>query len=253
MSIIKTNGVITRYTNYRDYDRIVTIFSREYGKLSATIKGCRRPKSRLLSASQLFCYGEYILYEKNGNYMVSQCTVQDTFYGLPAKLDGFAYGTYLLNLCDETVYQAHEYHKLFYLLLNSLTFLTYSEMNPADVLLFFLIQMFDILGFKPELNNCINCGSTPSLRYKFSSLGGILCEACYPLDTKAKTIHKGTIETCRYILKMDASKMNTLTLHDEIRVELNNIMNSYLSQRVEKYFKSRIFIDKLNKYKIEEG
>lgn len=47
MALITVNGIVTRYANYRDNDRILTLFTRERGLISAAARGCRRPKSQL--------------------------------------------------------------------------------------------------------------------------------------------------------------------------------------------------------------
>ena len=72
MASHKVLGVVTRAVNYRDHDRILTLVTRERGKLTATARGCRKPQSKLLTAASPFCYGEYVLNERNGRFYVSQ-------------------------------------------------------------------------------------------------------------------------------------------------------------------------------------
>ena len=60
MASHKVLGVVTRAVNYRDHDRILTLVTRERGKLTATARGCRKPQSKLLTAASPFCYGEYL-------------------------------------------------------------------------------------------------------------------------------------------------------------------------------------------------
>ena len=72
-------GIVLRYANYRDSDRILTILTRERGKLSAAARGCRKPNSRLFGCSELFTYGEYVLFEGKGKMTVDNCDVRERF------------------------------------------------------------------------------------------------------------------------------------------------------------------------------
>ena len=55
------NAIVLRSVNYRDFDRILTLFSREEGKSSAAARGAHRAKSPLAAASTQFTAGEFAL------------------------------------------------------------------------------------------------------------------------------------------------------------------------------------------------
>ena len=78
MASHKVLGVVTRAVNYRDHDRILTLVTRERGKLTATARGCRKPQSKLLTASSPLCYGEYVLNERN------KMCIRDSVYTVQA-------------------------------------------------------------------------------------------------------------------------------------------------------------------------
>lgn len=66
-------AIVLRYANYRDNDRMLTLFSPTRGRLEALARGCRKPKSPLVSGSEIFALGDYALYEKNGRNTVVSC------------------------------------------------------------------------------------------------------------------------------------------------------------------------------------
>ncbi len=254
MAVIKTQGIVLRYVNYRDADRIVTLFSRELGKIQVTARGCRRQKSRLLVATELFCYGEYILYLRQGRYTMTQCEIKDDFYNIRTNLDTLAYSTYLINLCEEAVQPGDGNSYLFRLLLNALTYLSYSDLNPLDITLIFSLKMIDLLGYRPQLSACVRCGSENLDAVVFSSReGGVLCRKCNNVDPFAYNIHKGTLQTMKYILQMDSARMGTLRMGEEIQEELKKVIKAYLTQRLEKHFKSWGFIERYDKTGKQEG
>jgi len=63
MPISKTEGIVLRYTNLGEADKILTILTRNNGKIKAIAKGCRKPKSSLLSSSEVFVFSEFVLYK----------------------------------------------------------------------------------------------------------------------------------------------------------------------------------------------
>ena len=65
MPAITTPGIVLRYANYRDHDRMLTLLSPRLGRVDLLSRGCRRPKSPLMPASELFVSGEFVLFEKN--------------------------------------------------------------------------------------------------------------------------------------------------------------------------------------------
>ena len=64
MPAVTTPGIVLRYANYRDHDRMLTLLSPRLGRVDLLSRGCRRPKSPLMPASELFVSGEFVLFEK---------------------------------------------------------------------------------------------------------------------------------------------------------------------------------------------
>ena len=97
------NAIVLRAVNYRDFDRMLTLFSREEGKISAGARGAHRQKSALSAASTQFCTGEYVLDEKNGKYSVKNCMLDEAYYPLREDAKRFAYAAALTQVCEEIV------------------------------------------------------------------------------------------------------------------------------------------------------
>lgn len=78
----ENTAIVLRYANYRDYDRMLTLLSPTRGKLEVLSRGCRRPKSPLLNASELFCPGDFQLYTKQERATLVSANLLETFYPL---------------------------------------------------------------------------------------------------------------------------------------------------------------------------
>ena len=186
-----TNAVVLRRADYRENDRMLTLFSPTMGRIDALCRGCRRQKSPLMAASELFCAGEYVLYSAGDRMTVVSCQVEDTFYPLRADFDRLAHGMYALELCAAAVQPDEENERLFMLLLRSLAHLAYSEkIEPRRVTAVFLMGLTSLIGFRPHVGRCAKCGTpvapilpqgaaedAPAAAFS-AEHGGILCLGC---------------------------------------------------------------------------
>ncbi|MDO5377399.1 MAG: DNA repair protein RecO [Clostridia bacterium] len=186
MPQIVTNAIVVRRADYRDNDRMITLFSPTLGRIDALCRGCRRQKSPLMAAGELFCSGEYVLYQGRERTSVVSCSVSDTFYPLREDFERLAHGMYALELCAAAVQPAQENERLFLLLLRSLAHLCYGDAPPRRVTAVFLMGMTSLLGFRPQVGRCARCGrpivaqgedGVPIAAFS-GEAGGMLCAAC---------------------------------------------------------------------------
>ena len=80
---IKTEGVVLQAIDYKDNDKLLTVFSPTLGKITAGIRGVKKPKAKLAFAAQPFCFAEYILAEKGGRYTVTGAYLHESFFCAP--------------------------------------------------------------------------------------------------------------------------------------------------------------------------
>ena len=175
-------AIVLRNAPYKDNDRMLTLLSPTRGRVEALARGCRRPKSPLLNASELFALGDFDFYERGGRMTVTSATLIETFYPLRADFDRLAVGTYLLNLCELSAQPGQNCQELFMLLLHTLSRLTFSEQEWKPLLAGFLLHFAAIGGVKPRLNHCISCGrrlsEEESVFFDLSE-GGLCCRDCH--------------------------------------------------------------------------
>ena len=81
-------AIVLRYANYRDNDRMLTLFSPTKGRIVALARGCRKPRSPILNASELFALGDFELYERGNHLTVISANLMETFY--PLRADSLA-------------------------------------------------------------------------------------------------------------------------------------------------------------------
>lgn len=174
-------AIVLRYVNYREHDRMLTLLSPTRGKLEVISRGCRRPKSPLVAASELFALGEYELYEKGGRKTLVGATLTETFYPLRLDYDRLTVGTYLLNLVEVVTQPNEEAQELFMLLLHTLSRLTFTDQPWRPLLAGFLLHFAACEGYKPRLQHCVFCGQrlTEGNAWFDGAAGGLCCALCH--------------------------------------------------------------------------
>lgn len=187
MAQLTTDAIVLRRADYRENDRMLTLFSPTLGRIDALSRGCRRPKSPLMAASELFCAGEYVLYQAGERTTVVSCSITDSFYPLRNDFERLSHGMYALELCSAAVQPAQENERLFLLLLRTLAHLCYGQAEPRRVTAVFLMGLTSLLGFRPQVGRCLSCGrpivpesaqgDAPIAAFS-PERGGLLCTGC---------------------------------------------------------------------------
>ena len=181
MTQTENTAIVLRHVDYRDNDRMVTLFSPSRGRIDAVIRNCRKPKSHNLNAGELFALGDYMLYESGGHITVTSVHLIETFYTLRQDYERLTCGTYLLSLTEAVIEPEQERQELFMLLLHTLSRLAFSDQPWRPLLSGFLLHFASCEGFRPRLNHCVLCGERAGEDGPFFfdlEEGGLCCAAC---------------------------------------------------------------------------
>ncbi len=230
MATLCVNGIVTGYTDYRDNDRILTLFTMEQGRVDAKARNCRRTTAPLLACAQPFVSGEYELFFNKGKYTVNQCLVRDSFYPIREDMDRFSTASLAARLCQEAVQVNEPNPPLFQLLTYTLTLLSYGDNAPEDLLCAFLLRFLAATGYTPAITCCCQCGRDirGDARLYFSSdRGGALCAGC---NQNARPVSKLALEAMRRMLLLPDEALLKVVLTPALRKELAALLLPYAEQ-----------------------
>ena len=99
----ENTAIVLRHVNYRDNDRMVTLFSPSRGRIDAVIRNCRKPRSHNLNAGELFALGDYMLCESGGRMTVTSVRLIETFYGLRKDYERLTCATWAAGLTETVI------------------------------------------------------------------------------------------------------------------------------------------------------
>lgn len=117
---ITVTGMILKASPAGDYDRRVVLLTREKGKLTAFVRGARRPGSRFVASAAPFCFGTFGLCAGRSAYNMTEAGVSNYFEGLRENVEGACYGMYFLEIADYYGRENNEDPELLRLLYQSL-------------------------------------------------------------------------------------------------------------------------------------
>lgn len=242
MGPYQVEAVVLRSRSYGEADAILTLYSREKGKISAIAKGVRKPKSRKRAGVQFLSHGKFLMYEGKSLDTVTQCEALHSFAFLQDDLVKMAYANYMAELLEAFVVEGEGNDALFFLFLTTLHLLADYD---SDVLVrSFELRFLTLLGYRPILEHCVSCEGALGTEVRFSSdLGGVLCQGCFGKDPYAAKCSRGTVEIMKTLTKQDLRKLKVLKVGQEAKSELGRILRWYILARSEKNLKTLSFLD----------
>lgn len=181
MEPIKTKAIVTRAVPYGESDMIVTLISVDRGKISASARGCLKPKAKLRYAAQPFNFGEYVLNGKNGKFIVTECSQIEGFSAITADIERYYAGFSVLDALEKLTREADA--RIFALALKSLGELAYGAERSADAIVTdFLKGALELNGSALDFGHCNACRCVLDDRAYFSEKEGIVCKHCKAFD-----------------------------------------------------------------------
>lgn len=155
---IKTEAVVLQTVDYKDNDKILTLFSPSMGKITAGIKGVRKPTAKLAFSAQPFCFAEYVLAEKNGRYTVTSAYLHESFFALRTDLLRFYAACAAAEVCRVILPENEEYDGLFIAFVECLKSLSLMEAEVGETLISFLLIALRESGYPIDLGYLEECG-----------------------------------------------------------------------------------------------
>jgi DNA repair protein RecO (recombination protein O) len=186
-----TPAVVVRAVAYGEADRIVTLFTRTHGKVSAMARGAQKSRKRFGAALGLFVIGEATLRERRGAEMMSLESLDPIrdHSELGADVVKLAHASYATELVRELTVPRHADPTLFDLLCE--VYAVVAAAPPAaDTLRAFELALLDELGLRPVLERCTSCGAEGDALDAPGAIvdpgrGGVVCVACVARGTRA--------------------------------------------------------------------
>jgi len=242
----QTEAIIIKRIKLGEADRILTIYTPEFGKLKAVAKGTRRPKSKLGGHVELLTHSRLMLARGRNLDIITQAQTIDNFLPIKDDLDRLSRGLYLAELIDSFTGEHIEDRQLFYLLLETLKQLSQTT-DCEPVLRYFELNLLDDLGYRPQLQHCTECNSAlkPENNFFSSQMGSVLCHKCGFNEPMARPVSLNALKVLRLWQNCNFTAAMKVKINRELSAELEQTMREYIRYLLEKQLKSTAWLDRL--------
>lgn len=234
MATEQTTAIVLRCVEFSETSLIVTLFSKDFGRISAMAKGARRPKGPFEGALDLLAVCRVVVIRKHSDALdlLTEAKLHRRFRGGEKSIDrlyaGYAVIELLRLLTDDD-----EPHPDIY----DLTIATLGQIdasgNVAAALLYFEVQLLRMLGHNPATDRCTDCGgplSEPNSArrsHPFSlDAGGLVCDDCKVRQRANIIVSPKTVDTLRYL--SDPQSNLPATMDADVYPSLRSLIDRYV-------------------------
>lgn len=243
---LKIQGLVLRRTEYNDHDVLLTILSRQHGKITAKARGLKRKNSPLTAQCQLLAFAEFTLFEYRGMYTINEANTIELFHDLRRDLGKLSLGTYFAQAAEVISQEDLPNPELQSLVLNCLFALSKLNEPENKVKAAFEMRLSCIAGFQPELSGCMGCGNEWPDRFDIK--GGVLeCAACRNMESDGirMPVTPGVLQAMRYLCECDSRRLFGFRLPEEAMGRLCDVTEVYLTTQLERGFSTLDFYKSL--------
>lgn len=251
MAAEKSLAIVLRLVEFSETSLVVTLFTREFGKIGALAKGARRPKSAFEGALDLLSLCRVVFLHKSSDALdlLTEAKLQRRFRAASRDLTRLYAGYYVAELLDELTHLGDPHPDLFDAAEQALAELD-GEGDVAAVLLRLEMTALRILGHLPSLSTCVGCDSPVELegRVAFGMLeGGVLCPACRPGKRQVVSVSGRVVKTLQQFADATSDAWRSAPLPAGVWGELHGVLNHYLANLLGKKPKLHDFLGSLAK------
>jgi len=275
--LYRVEAIVLKRSDFGEADRLLTLYTPYLGKFRAVAKGARKPSSRKSGHVELFTHSTLLLAKGRHLDIVTQADTLDAFIPLRENLERLGFAYYLAELVDRFVEEGDlssqgesyegtdlneprdgtsvENQPLFDLLLHALQWLGDNATNPVLLARFFELHLLQHVGYRPQLFNCINCGSAlePVQNFFSAEAGGVIDFKCMETQRDriaehardAQPISLTALKVLRYLQTREWETVRALQLTADVYVEVETLMQRYIAHHLERNLKSVEFLKTL--------
>jgi DNA repair protein RecO (recombination protein O) len=243
----RTPAVIVKRRDFAEADRMLTILTPNHGKLDVIAKGARKLTSHKTGHVELFTRSDMVIHRASEIGVVAQAEMIEPYQELREDLRRGAFANYAAELLDRfTATGEDDTRDLFNLFDTTLKRLC-TDPDPQLALRYYEMHVLDLVGFRPELNECVIGHEPIQPEDQFFSVfeGGIVCPRHATQSSSSMPISVNALKLLRHIQRSRYDQMRDLQVPSSVHEDADRIMITYITFLLERRLQSIDFIRRL--------
>lgn len=239
----RLEAIVLKHAEFGEADRLVTLYTRERGKVRALAKGARKVRSRKAGHLEPFTRLSLLLASGRSLDIITQAEAIETNAAVSTSLEALGYASYVAELADRFSSDEDENRGLYRLLRDTYQRLAAGQ-DPQLAVRYYEVRLLDLMGFRPQLQNCLGCGKQIQAEDQYFSTpqGGVLCPSCGRRAEGASPISVGALRYLRHFQRSSYAEAGRAHPSASVQLELETIMNHYLTYLLERALNSPRFL-----------
>lgn len=232
-----TEALVIKEMSVGENDRLVTLFTRDYGIIRAFAAGAKSIKSKKGAATSLLTYGSFTILKKKETYKIYEATPVRLFFGVGSEIDVLSLAQYFCELCGVLVASGIPDGEFLRLILNSLHFLTKEKRYPPLIKAITELRAAALAGYMPNLVACGGCGKfEDDIMYFDVRDGKLLCAECKSQTGGLIPLDRTILSAMRHIVYSEFSRLYSFTVPEESADKLSEITGKYITIQTDHRF-----------------
>lgn len=240
----QVEAVVLRHADWGEADRLLTLYTRQRGKLRVVAKGARRIRSRKAGHLEPFTRLTLQLARSRALPIVTQAETLEAYLPLRDDLLRTAAASTVVEMLDRFTYEDESEHPAIYRLLAETLGRVAVLPDPWMALRYYEIHLLDLLGYRPQLVTCANCGGEIHAVDQYFSLGqgGVLCPRCGAGLPGSRPVTMQALKILRHVQRSSYSEAQRANPQPEVRLEVGALLQSYITYLLERELNSPAFL-----------
>ncbi|RME90918.1 MAG: DNA repair protein RecO [Anaerolineae bacterium] len=244
----RVEAVVLNHRDFGEADRLLTLYTRQRGKVRAIAKGVRKITSRRAGHLEPFTQVALQLAQGRDLFIITQAETIEPYLPLRDDLVRMGHAAYVVELVDRFTHEDEEAGAatLFHLLTATLSRLA-SRADPWPALRYFEIRLLDGVGFRPRLFECVRCEEPVRPEDQFFSFGegGVVCARCGRGDPALQAASMEALKYLRHFQRSEYADAARARPTAGVRAEVERLIQGYLTYLLERTLNAPGFLRKI--------
>jgi DNA repair protein RecO (recombination protein O) len=252
MNSFSSEGIVLKRKNIGEADKLVTLFTKNRGKLKTLAKGVRKVNSRRAGNLEIINHVKIFLHETKSWPILTEVETKSIFLGIKEDLSKLSLVYLMFELVDQLLTEEQESPLVFDLLISTLNSInSESNLEKAKVLVSnFQLKLLSQVGYLPQLQNCVVCNERllPETNFLSPHLGGLVDKKCNQQVILSRSLSLDAIKALRFLARTEMKEIVRLTLEKKLLKEVFDTLNFYTVYFLEKDLNSPRFARAVEKF-----
>lgn len=239
------DGVILRTQDYGETHKIVTIFSKKIGRISAIARGAKKPKSKMASVTQPFIEGQFLVYISSGLSTIRQAEIIDSNRKIREDFIKTVYASYIAELTNQILGEKVQEPFIYDQFVHTLKRIN-ATADPRIPVLMYELKLYQKAGYAPILDRCVNCGSKQNIIGFSIGQGGVVCRGCNQASNDTIIFSENVLRLLPLFLQIGLERIGTINVREHNIQLLRRTFDAYYDYYGGYRLKSRKLLNQLD-------